>query len=133
MRPIRWMLLVATDAAHAASLRRRGPTANGTPVLQKGELLSAFWRDLLVGGSVRVFLACFASKRTSRSVQPMPCRRLCVGALAMRRLCIIARRLARPKEEQGDQCDDWRNAGDGKAGIIRMGPVHDLSEHRLHR
>ena len=55
-----------------------------------------------------------------RIVKPqwMPCRRLCIGALAWRVLCIVARSLAWPQKEQGDQRDDWGNAGDGKPGIV---------------
>ena len=92
------------------------------------------WRNTSFGATRSVFpLLVLLRKRWNRLVQQMPCRRLCVGALALHGLCVVARSLAGPQEEQGDQRDDWGDAGDGKAGIVRMSPVHDLSKHRLHR
>jgi hypothetical protein len=38
--------------------------------------------------------------------------------LALHRLCIIARGLAWPQEEQGDQRDNWGNACDCKPLIV---------------
>ena len=66
------------------------------------------------GGSVRLSLACVAAKAiTLFNLNRCSVVDSASGAFALRVLGVVARILAWPQEEQGDQRNDWGDASDG--------------------